>query len=98
MLTIQKKKFDKMCDIVYKAQSDFKVVKFDQLPECEKEKYRKAVRAVLSSMGRKWRETCEVKKDCFAYDSEECKCNALRNLYCGFEDCGFYKEKTNDSK
>lgn len=40
-----------------------------------------------------------VKKDCFAYDSERNNCKALNALYCGKENCNFYKQcKSNQNK
>lgn len=38
-----------------------------------------------------------LKKDCFAYDKFKGKCEALDNLYCINNKCGFYKtRKEND--
>ena len=38
---------------------------------------------------------CEPIKDCFAYDSENHTCRALKELYCAnICDCQFYKPKT----
>lgn len=33
-----------------------------------------------------------TKTDCFAYDERKCK--ALKERYCGFEECKFYKKKS----
>lgn len=33
----------------------------------------------------------EIKKDCYAYDVNNNKCRALRDLYCKKEQCTFYK-------
>lgn len=33
----------------------------------------------------------KIKKDCFAYDKVRNSCKALKELYCRFEDCNFYK-------
>lgn len=40
-----------------------------------------------------------VKEDCFAYaKASKCSCNALRQLYCEKEECGFYKTKEQHEK
>lgn len=36
----------------------------------------------------------QVKKDCFAYDKNLDMCIALKDLYCDFEKCNFYKPKS----
>lgn len=35
----------------------------------------------------------EIKKDCFAYNEEKRRCNALNDLYCKKEKCNFYRNK-----
>lgn len=39
-----------------------------------------------------------VKKDCFAYDSEKKNCKALNALYCSRENCKFFKQRKNNDK
>ena len=34
-----------------------------------------------------------VKKDCFAYNKEMDRCNALTVMQCDFKECNFYKSK-----
>ena len=38
-------------------------------------------------------EEFEVKTDCFAYNKELNRCNALDSLFCKREKCNFYKTK-----
>lgn len=35
----------------------------------------------------------EVKKDCFAYDKRNNRCKALKETFCKYEECAFYKTK-----
>lgn len=45
-------------------------------------------------------QTFEVKKDCFAYSTENNRCSVLRDTYCKKENCKFYKpsRKRGDKK
>ena len=38
-----------------------------------------------------------IKTDCFAYRSTPERCTALNDLYCKFEECGFYKVSAEDA-
>ena len=41
----------------------------------------------------------QVKNDCFAFIADKINgCKILDCLYCRFEDCKFYKPKTNNKK
>lgn len=40
----------------------------------------------------------EAKKDCFAYDKKNNDCKALKELYCEFEKCSYYKKKKEGGK
>lgn len=47
-------------------------------------------------MGKEKKEKIEVKTDCFAYKKEKYggqSCKALRELYCRYEKCKFYKRE-----
>ena len=37
-----------------------------------------------------------IKTDCFAYRCSPQRCTALNDLYCKFEECGFYKVSAED--
>ena len=40
-----------------------------------------------------------IKRDCFALrDTKEPSCEALQHLYCGVEDCSFYKPKAENDE
>ena len=39
-----------------------------------------------------------VKKDCFAYGSLNNKCSILKETYCKYENCKFYKTKSEFEK
>ena len=38
----------------------------------------------------------KINKDCFAYDANKNKCNALKELECKSKECKFYKNKNNN--
>ena len=40
----------------------------------------------------------EVKENCFAYNTKQNKCMALRDTYCTVEKCNFYKPETEVDK
>ena len=41
------------------------------------------------------KKTCEPKKDCFAYNKNNHRCSALKQTYCKYGECGFYKTREN---
>lgn len=40
----------------------------------------------------------QIKEDCFAYNKEKNRCNALIDLFCRNEKCRFYKKKNKMSE
>lgn len=36
----------------------------------------------------------KLKTDCFAYNSEKNRCNALSEFVCTYKNCSFYRNKT----